>query len=109
MKLNKSILILLLCLLSLVLSDCSTMAKQRIKEKKRHKQNEKLVDERKEEETKQYEDAVKQHYKNQTRKTRKRMKSSARKSRRLNENKKEFFLKRWFTRKGKRKKRNDLK
>src|SRR5262245_55022211 len=43
--------------------------------------------------------AKKQHYKNQTKDVRKRMKKSQKEANRRNSNKKEFFLKRWFTKK----------
>lgn len=40
---------------------------------------------------------IKQHHKRiQTKETRKKMRRDARKARRVNENKREFFLKRWF-------------
>ncbi len=43
---------------------------------------------------------VKQHHKKlQTKKVRKRMKKDKRKANRTNENKREFFLKRWFSKK----------
>lgn len=45
--------------------------------------------------------ALKQHMKNQSPETRKRMKRDAREANRNNEHKREFFLKRWFTKKRK--------
>ncbi len=45
---------------------------------------------------------IKEHHKKlQTKKVQKRMKKSRKKALRNNENKREFFLKRWFTKKGK--------
>lgn len=42
---------------------------------------------------------IKEHHKRiQTKETRKKMKRDARKAQRVNEHKREFFLKRWFTR-----------
>ena len=86
------------------------MSKQRRKEKHRHKKNEQLTEERKKEAEKQYEEAMKENYKQQTKATRKRMKQHGNQAQRYNENKKEFFIKRWFTKKRRSKiKKYDLK
>lgn len=53
--------------------------------------------EKEKEQMKKYQEAVKRHASIQDKKTRKAMKKEYKKSRRLKENRKEFFLKRWFT------------
>jgi hypothetical protein len=65
---------------------------KRKKAKKEWKEHRKLEMEEKK--------AIKEHHKRiQTKETRKKMKQSKRKSIRVNEHKREFFLKRWFKRK----------
>ncbi|MDP4267498.1 MAG: hypothetical protein Q8880_08700 [Bacteroidota bacterium] len=60
------------------------------KKKAREKENQKI-----------YKAALKKQQKIQTKETRKRMKEMNAKANRVNENKREFFLKRWFSKKQK--------
>lgn len=59
----------------------------------------KKKEKQKKEAAKGIEKGKKRHEKLQAKNTKKMMKQSKRKSKRWNENKKEFFLKRWFTKK----------
>lgn len=60
------------------------------------KKQEKLAIKRDKEAAKEYRNAIKQHMKNQAKDTRKRMRKNTGKANRINDNKKEFFLIRWF-------------
>ena len=85
----------LLAFLSGTLSSCGVFKKQDPAEKKlralekKKMQNEKEADD-------MYRTAIKKHMKSQTKAVRKRMKGSYAKSDRINDNKREFFLIRWF-------------
>lgn len=67
----------------------------------RQSQAEANAEARKNEDKQKYYDAIKQHQKNQTKLTRKRMKEAKKKSEGVNPKPKKFFLCRWFTRKPK--------
>ncbi len=67
------------------------------KEKKMQREVVKKQKEKEAEHLKKYQEAVKRHASIQDKKTRKMMKKEYKKSRRLKENRKEFFLKRWFS------------
>ncbi len=97
-------ILLLIFSVSFVTGGCRSYKKM-VNEHKRNRDMRKMAKEqrKKEKEAQQaYQDAVKHHAQNQTRKTRKEMKRNYRKSERLRTGKKEFFLKRWFKRKQRR-------
>lgn len=76
--------------------EMSAKEELRIRKQKKHEAREKRKAEKLERKK------VKQHHKKlQTKKVQKRMKKSRKKAVRNNEHRREFFLKRWFTRKGK--------
>jgi hypothetical protein len=64
---------------------------------KRKKQLERQEEDKKKRGEKAHEKGIEKHKKIQTKETRKRMKQSQKKSNRVNNNRKEFFLKRWFS------------
>ena len=64
---------------------------------KQEKKIEKMKEKRMEEDLKLYQKAIKRHNKIQSKDTQKRMKKDRKHAFRHNENKREFFLKRWFT------------
>lgn len=66
---------------------------------KKQAKADKKKEEQKKKEEKAHQKALDRHLKIQTKDTRKRMKASKKKSKRLNENKREFFMVRWFKRK----------
>ncbi len=92
---NKKILILLIFLIPLLI-ECKTNSSAA-----RQSQAESNAAARQKEEKQKYYDAIKQHQKNQTKKTRNRMKDVKSKSETTHVESKPCFLKRWFTRKPK--------
>ena len=70
---------------------------------KQEKKIERMKEKRMEEDLKLYQKAIKRHQKIQSKDTRKRMKKDRKQAFRHNDNKREFFLKRWFTPKQKKK------
>jgi len=90
---RKKVLILLVCILPLFFCCRTNSASQR-----QHKV-EKQKEEKNSELEKKYAEAKEKHLKNQTKQTKNRMKANKGKSDDVNYQKKEFFLKRWFTRK----------
>jgi len=97
MKLYKKILILLICCLPLFVNaqEESAARKQKATEKKAAK----LKAKKNQESLTNYQKAVKRQHKIQTKDTRKRMKRSLKESAREKPGHKDFFLKRWFTKK----------
>ena len=65
--------------------------------KKRKEQLEKQEEEKQKMAEKAHEEGIEQHMQIQTKETRKRMKKNRRKANRHNNNRREFFLKRWFS------------
>ena len=65
--------------------------------RKRQEQLERQEAEKKRLGEKAHEEGVEKHMKIQTKETRKRMKKNKRKAKRHNDNRNEFFLKRWFS------------
>jgi len=99
-------IILLICLFAFpVFHSCSPVGKQYRAEKKRHKQLEKDKEKKKKEAEKAFTEAMKRHYKMQSKDTQRAMKRGKKIAEGYNENRKqkEFFIKKWFTN---RKKRN---
>jgi len=92
-KMNKKILFLLVCIIPFFYSCRTNSASQR------QKQVEKQREEKDREAIKLYEDGKEKHLKNQSKETRNRMKVNKDKSIKTSYVKKDFFLKRWFTRK----------
>lgn len=92
-------LLTLLIILSLPLSfnSCSKYQMMRYQEKQRHKKTEKEKEKKEREAQMAYDEAIQKHYSMQDQSTKKMMKQTARKSYNHNYNKKECFLKRWFT------------
>ncbi len=93
--LNKRILFLIILIIPFVI-ECRTSSSA-----SRQSQAEANAEARKKEDRQKYYDAVKKHEKNQTKKTRERMKSLKSKSETTHVEKKPCFLVRWFTRKPK--------
>lgn len=93
--------ILLLLIIALLASTAPACKKYRIiqKQKKMEREVIKKQKEKEKEQLKKYQEAVKRHASIQDKKTRKAMKKEYKKSRRLKENRKEFFMKRWFKKK----------
>ncbi len=85
----------IILLLALTLSSCS----RHTRTSKKQRQVENLQKERKKEAEELYKEAVKRHKEIQTRETRKRMRQSARESKRVREGRSEPFYRRWFRRK----------
>jgi hypothetical protein len=83
------IIVLLLFLIPLIVPGQS-----RRTDKQKEKYLERLKEDRRKEAEKQYQEAVKSHYKMQSKETRKMMKQTFKKSQR--EGKAKFFLKRWY-------------
>lgn len=84
------------CLLLLVsLVSCGIFRKQDAAEKQM-KKNEKLQRKKAKEADKMYRKAIKKHMKIQQKSVRKKMKKSYGRSGRVNDNRREFFLVRWF-------------
>ena len=71
------------------------------KQDKALKEAEKRKEELAKEKQKKYEEAVKAHASHQSKKTKKMMKQTYSQAEKHNYNKKDFFLKRWFTKKSK--------
>lgn len=95
MKYRKIFLIILIGFLPIALSSCRTSQAQ-----KQQKGIEKRKAERKKETEQLYEEALKRHHDIQTKETRKRMKQTQKKAKRINKPKeKKFFLFRWFSKK----------
>lgn len=65
---------------------------------KRQEQLDKQETDKKKKAAKETEEKKKRHYDMQTKEVQKRIKRTQKKSKRYNDNKKEFFLKRWFRR-----------
>jgi len=82
---------------------CSRYAVMKRQEEKRRKELAKEQERRELEAQAAYEEAVQRHYDMQTKETRKEMKQNMKKSIAWKENKKPFFLIRWFTPKHKKK------
>ena len=99
-------LIFLLVSLTVPMNGCSKFSRMKRQENQRRKDLEKEKAQREKESQQAYEDAIKRHYEMQDKETQKMMKKTARKSARVNENRREFFLKRWFTPKQKKSKPN---
>jgi hypothetical protein len=71
---------------------------------KKERQIERMKEYRERETFKAYKKAVKRQWKIQSPETRKKMRADLRKAKKYNYHRKDFFLKRWFTRKGRKKK-----
>jgi len=109
MRINIKLTILLITLLPFCLS-CSSVAKMKRKQKRRQNDTEKMIDARQKEEEKAYHEAVDKHWKNQDKKTKRRMKNTAFQSVDYHDSKSGSFFSRLFKRnKAKRAKRKDLK
>jgi len=94
MKNKPIIFIIIACFLSLiVMTSCRSSQAH-----KHQKQIDKTKAERKKETEVQYQSAVKRHQNIQTKETKKRMKKTQKRSGNINKSKKkQFFLKRWFS------------
>lgn len=101
--------VVILCIalfFSLSLGSCSKFSQMKRQENQRRKKLEKENERKEKEAQKAYEAAIKRHYAIQDASTQKMMKQTARKSYNASHNKKECFLKRWFTPKHRKKKSN---
>lgn len=63
---------------------------------KKERQIQREKEKRRKEDTVLYQKALKQHMKNQSRETQRRMRQNSREAERFNEQRKEFFLSRWI-------------
>jgi hypothetical protein len=95
--LKKIILIIFVLSLSVQLESCSKFQQSKRQEAQRRKQFEKDKKKRDKEAEQAYQDAINRHYAIQDEGTKKMMRQTARKSQKVGEHKKEFFLKRWFS------------
>lgn len=94
MKPGKKIILLLLCMLPFFVMSQTESAS------KKQRKLERLTEKKDQKALKDYQKAVKRHHKIQDKDTRKQMKKSLRKSKRVTgPPKKTFFLKRWFSKK----------
>ncbi len=97
---NKSkYIVILFFFLSLIIFGCSSLKKDMRQEKHRRKELETIVKDRDKKAEKAYEEAVKRQYEIQTKETQKRIDYLEKQSNIYNGVKKEFFLKRWFSKK----------
>lgn len=94
---KKLILFLLLASLTISFESCSKFQKSKMQENQRRKKFEKEKEKREKEAEKAYEDAIKRHYAIQDGTTKRKMKENARLSQNHKDNRKECFIKRWFT------------
>lgn len=95
MKTNRLVALLLILFTTLGTTSCHKW-QVRHKQKRDLREREKQANERQKEADEAYQDAIKQHASHQSKRTRKDMKKNYKKADRYNNNKKEFFLKRWF-------------
>ncbi|MDD5569597.1 MAG: hypothetical protein PHD97_00400 [Bacteroidales bacterium] len=99
MKNIKFIIFLLFAFFSLVLSTSSFAQSPPSSIKKQKKNLDKRKEDRRNATVDAYTKGLKRHLKIQTKETRKKIRKDLRKANRINQNKREFFVKRWFTRK----------
>lgn len=95
-RLLKYATVLLLFIVPLGLSGQNKPPNKKQSLKKRQKELRKKKEEQKKEEEDVAEYLREKHLENQSKKVRKRMKKSRRKAKRINKNRKQFFLIRWF-------------
>lgn len=87
-----------ICITTLLLMVSVTFAQKEPRSvRKRQEQLDKQEEVKKREGEKAHQEGIEQHMRIQTKETRKRMKKNKRKSKRVNDNRNEFFLKRWFS------------
>lgn len=96
MQINGRGIIYYLVLIAIALSTIILTPSCRSKMSKREREIQKEKERRRKEDTVLYQKALKKHMKNQGRETRKIMKQNAKEAQRYNEQKDEFFIKRWI-------------
>ena len=85
-----------LLIISFLILPIVSFAQSSRKVEKREKQLEQLKEQRKQEEERNYEKAIRDHYNQQSPETKKMMKGTFKQSMRQSENRKKFFLHRWY-------------